>query len=36
MEITGTVEGKDQEFTVEIDSYDLFKEIEDSLEECAG
>ena len=36
MEITGTVEGKDQEFTVEIDSYDLFKEIEDSVEECAG
>ena len=36
MEITGTVEGKDQEFTVEIDSYDLFKEIEDSIEECAG
>ena len=35
MEITGTVEGKDQEFTVEIDSYDLFKEIEDSIEECA-
>ena len=36
MEITGTVEGKDQEFTVEIDSYDLFKEIEDSIEECAS
>ena len=36
MEIQGTVEGKDQEFTVEIDSYDLFKEIEDSVEECAG
>ena len=35
MEITGTVEGKDQEFTVEIDSYDLFKEIEGSVEECA-
>ena len=36
MEVTGTVEGKDQEFTVEIDSYDLFKEIEDSVEECAS
>lgn len=36
MEIQGTVEGKDQEFTVEIDSYDLFKEIEDSIEECAS
>jgi len=35
MEVTGTVEGKDQEFTVEIDSYDLFKEIADSIEECA-
>jgi len=35
MDVTGTVEGKDQEFTVEIDSYDLFKEIEDSVEECA-
>ena len=36
MEVTGTVEGKDQEFTVEIDSYDLFKEISDDVEECAG
>ena len=36
MEITGTVEGKDQEFTVEIDSYDLFKEMSDEVEECAS
>ena len=36
MEITGTVEGKDQEFTVEIDSGDLWQEIESSVEECAG
>ena len=36
MEITGTVEGKDQEFTVEIDSSDLWQEISDSVEECAS
>ena len=36
MEITGTVEGKDQEFTVEIDSIDLWQEISDSVEECAS
>ncbi len=36
MEITGTVAGKDQEFTVEIDSTDLWQEIESSVEECAG
>ena len=36
MEIQGTVEGKDQEFTVEIDSGDLWQEIESSVEEWAG
>ena len=36
MEITGTVEGKDQEFTVEIDSGDLWQEIESSVEDCAS
>mgnify|MGYP001322431413 CR=1 FL=1 len=36
MDVTGTVEGKDQEFTVEIDSIDLWQEIESSVEECAG
>ena len=36
MEIQGTVEGKDQEFTVEIDSGDLWQEIEDSVEACAS
>lgn len=35
MEITGIVEGKDQEFTVEIDRHDLWQEISDSVEECA-
>ena len=36
MEIQGTVEGKDQEFTVEIDSSDLWNEISDDVEECAA
>ena len=41
MEIQGTIEGKnievaDMEFAVEIDSYDLFKEISDDVEECAS
>ena len=41
MEIQGTIEGKnievaDMEFAVEIDSGDLWQEIESSVEECAG
>ena len=41
MEIQGTIEGKnievaDMEFTVEIDSSDLWQEISDSVEECAS
>ena len=41
MEIQGTIEGKnievaDMEFAVEIDSSDLWSEIEGSVEECAG
>ncbi len=36
MEVTGIVEGKDQEFTVEIEYSDLWQEIESSVEECAG
>ena len=36
MEIQGTVEGKDQEFTVEIDTGDLWQEIESSVEDCAS
>ena len=35
MDVTGTVEGKDQDFTVEIDGNDLWLEIEDSVGECA-
>ena len=35
MLVAGTVAGKDQDFTVEIDSSDLWQEIESSVEECA-
>ena len=35
MLVAGTVAGKDQDFTVEIDSSDLWQEISDSVEECA-
>ena len=40
MEITGAIEGKnievaDMEFAIEIDSSDLWQEIESSVEECA-
>ena len=35
MLVAGTVAGKDQDFTVEIDSSDLWSEIEGSVEECA-
>ena len=34
MEVTGNI--TEQEFTVEIDSSDLWQEIESSVEECAG
>ena len=34
MEVTGSI--TEQEFTVEIDSSDLWQEIESSVEECAG
>ena len=36
MLVAGTVAGKDQDFTVEIDSSDLWQEISDSVEECAS
>ena len=36
MLVGGTVAGKDQDFTVEIDSSDLWQEISDSVEECAS
>ncbi len=43
MEITGAIEGKniavtsaDMEFAIEIDSSDLWQEIESSVEECAS
>ena len=36
MEVTGIVEGKDQEFTAEIDNGELWSEIESSVEECAA
>ena len=36
MLVAGTVAGQDQDFTVEIDSSDLWQEISDSVEECAG
>ena len=34
LEVTGSI--TEQEFTVEIDSIDLWQEISDSVEECAG
>ena len=36
MLVAGTVAGKDQDFTVEIDTGDLWQEIESSVEDCAS